>query len=64
MSLKRGSRSLLRAVVPGKGATDFVVGTLLLIGVGLGAWAWVRNGELDWWPWSLDHFQAISRSFW
>jgi hypothetical protein len=64
VTLRRGSRSLLRAIAPGKGATDFVVATLLLIGVGLGAWAWVRNGQLDWWPWSLDHFQAISRSFW
>jgi predicted Ser/Thr protein kinase len=64
VALKRGSRSLLRAVAPGKGASDFVVGMLLLIGVGLGAWAWVRNGQPEWWPWSLDHFQAISRSFW
>jgi serine/threonine protein kinase len=63
-TLQRGSRSLLRAVAPGKGATDLVVATLVLIGVGLGAWAWVRNGQPDWWPWSLDHFQAISRSFW
>jgi serine/threonine protein kinase len=63
-TLQRGSRSLLRAVAPGKGTTDLVVATLVLIGVGLGAWAWVRNGQPDWWPWSLDHFQAISRSFW
>ena len=63
-TLQRGSRSLLRALVPGKGATDFVVATFVLTGVGLGAWAWVRNGQPDWWPWSLDHFQSFSRSFW
>jgi hypothetical protein len=63
-SLQRGSRSLVRAVAPGKGATDFVVAAFVLMGVGLAAWAWVRNGHLDWWPWSLAHFQAISGSFW
>ena len=63
-SLQRGSRSLLRAMSPGKAATDFVVATFILFGVGLGAWAWVRNGQPDWWPWSVVHFQAFSRSFW
>jgi hypothetical protein len=63
-TLQRGSRSLLRAAAPGKGATDFLVGTLVLIGVGLGAWAWVRNGQPDWWPWSLDYFRTILRPFW
>jgi hypothetical protein len=64
VSLQRGSRSLLRAMAPGKAATDFVVATFILLGVGLGAWAWVRNGQPDWWPWSVVHFQAFSRSFW
>jgi predicted Ser/Thr protein kinase len=63
-SLQRGSRSLVRAVAPGKGATEFVVGAFVLIGVGLGAWAWVRNGQPEWWPWSLAYFQGIPRSFW
>jgi hypothetical protein len=63
-SLQRGSRSLVRAVAPGKGATEFVVGAFLLIGVGLGAWAWVRNGQPEWWPWSLAQVQAIPGSFW
>jgi hypothetical protein len=63
-TLQRGSRSLLRAMAPGKGAADFVVATLVLLGVGLGAWAWVRNGQPNWWPWSLDYFQAISHSIW
>jgi len=62
-SLRRGSRSLVRGVAPGRGVTDFVVATFLLAGVGLGAWAWLRGAPLDWWPWSLGHFQAISRSF-
>lgn len=62
-SLQRGSRRLLLAVAPGKGATDFVVATFVLIGVGLGAWAWVRNGQPDWWPWSLGHFPVITRFF-
>ena len=62
--LQRGSRSLLRSVTPGRGAMDFVVATFAFIGVGLGAWAWVRNGQPDWWPWSPAQFQAISRSFW
>ena len=62
--LQRGSASLLRAVAPSKGVTDFVVATFVLLGVGLGAWAWVRSGQPGWWPWSLDHFQAMSRFFW
>ena len=62
--LQRGSASLLRAVAPRKGVTDFVVATCVLLGVGLGAWAWVRSGQPGWWPWSLDHFQAMSRFFW
>jgi predicted Ser/Thr protein kinase len=62
--LQRGSRSLLRAVAPGKGASDFLVAACFMIGVGLGAWAWVRNGQPDWWPWSPDSFRALSRSFW
>ena len=63
-SLQRGSRSLVRTVAPGRGTTDFVVASVLLAGIGLAAWAWVRNGQPDWWPWSLDYFQAISHGFW
>jgi hypothetical protein len=62
--LQRGSRALLRAVTSGRGATELLVGTFVLIGAGLGAWAWVRNGQPDWWPWSPEHFRALSRSFW
>jgi len=63
-TLQRGSRRLLRVLAPGNGVTDFVVATFVLLGAGLGAWAWVRNGQPVWWPWSPDHFQAISSTFW
>jgi predicted Ser/Thr protein kinase len=62
--LQRGSRALLRAVAPGRGSTGLLVGTVLLIGAGLGAWAWMRNGQPDWWPWTPDYLRALSRSFW
>ena len=61
--LRQGSRSLIRAVAPGKGSTEILVGLLVFIGVGLGAWAWVRNGQPDWWPWSADYFSTLARSF-
>lgn len=64
LTLQRGSRSLLRALAPGKAATDFLVAMMVLTGVGLGAWAWVRNGQPDWWPATGVHFQAFSRSLW
>jgi hypothetical protein len=62
-SLKRGSRTLVRAVAPGKGATDLVVATFLLMGAGLGAWAWLRHGQPDWWPWTLGQFPVIPSLF-
>ena len=62
--LQRGSRALLRAVAPGKGATGFLVATLVLIGAGLGAWAWMRSGQPDLWPWSPEHFRSLWATFW
>jgi hypothetical protein len=62
--LQRGSRALLRAVTPGRGATGFVVATFVVVGAGLGAWAWMRGGQPDWFPWSPDNFRALARSFW
>ena len=62
--LQRGSRSLLRAVSPGKGTNEVLLAAFVMCGVGLGAWAWVRNGQPQWWPWSLSHFQALSWPFW
>ena len=63
-SLRRGSRTLLDAVAPGKGSTDFLVAICVLIGVGLGTWAWVRNGQPDWRPWSTDYLRSVSLTFW
>jgi serine/threonine protein kinase len=66
-SLSRGSRTLLRSGVPGKGAADlvgvvdFLVATFFLIGIGLGVWAWVSGGQPDWWPLSADLFPALAR---
>jgi serine/threonine protein kinase len=59
-SLQRGSRSLFRAMAPGKGATQLIVGAFVLIGVGLGVYAWVRHGAPDWWPWSVDQLPFFS----
>ncbi|MDQ1482891.1 MAG: hypothetical protein QOF35_967, partial [Actinomycetota bacterium] len=59
-SLRRGSRSLLRAVVPGRGATVFLVGTVLLAGAGVAAYALVKSGQPDWWPWSVSHLPVVS----
>lgn len=50
-SLRRGSRSLIRGVAPGKTATELVVTAFFLLGAGLGVWAWLRHGQLDLWPW-------------
>ena len=49
-SLRRGSRSLVRGVAPGKAATDLVVAAFFLLGAGLGVWAWLRHGQPDLWP--------------
>jgi hypothetical protein len=62
-SLRRGSRSLVRAVAPGKRAPGITVAIILLIGLGFGAWAWLRQGQPDWWPWSLRQLPAISSLF-
>jgi len=59
--LRRGSRSLLRAMTPGRGVTDFIVALCLLLGFGLGAWAWTQHGHASWWPWSPDDFRGVSR---
>jgi len=59
-SLRRGSRSLVRGVAPGTVATNIVVTTFLLLGAGLGVWAWLRLGQPDWWPWASGQFPGIS----
>ncbi|MDQ1482096.1 MAG: hypothetical protein QOF35_172 [Actinomycetota bacterium] len=59
-SLRRGSRSLLRAVVPGRGATVFLVGALAMTGAGLATYALLKNGQPDWWPWTVSHLPVVS----
>src|SRR5665647_2801680 len=51
-SLRRGSRSLIRGMAPGRtAAEELVVGAFFLLGAGLGVWAWLRHGQPDLWPW-------------
>ncbi|MEO6144015.1 MAG: serine/threonine-protein kinase [Dermatophilaceae bacterium] len=59
-SLRRGSRSLVRGVAPGTVATNIVVTLFLLLGAGLGVWAWMQLGQPDWWPWALGQLPGIS----
>lgn len=49
-SLRRGSRSLVRGVAPGKVGAEIAVTALLLLGAGLGVVAWQRLGQPDVWP--------------
>lgn len=50
-SLRRGSRSLVRGMAPGRTTTGIVVTVFFLMGAGLGTWAWLRHGQPDLWPW-------------
>ncbi|MGO4341740.1 serine/threonine-protein kinase [Pedococcus sp. 2YAF34] len=47
--LRRGSRSVVRGVSPGRGGRVFVL-LLLAAAVGLAAWSLARGGAPDWWP--------------
>ena len=58
-SLRRGSRSLVRGIAPGKTMTKVVVTTLLLVGAGLGVLAWQRIGQPDVWPLVSGRFPVI-----
>ena len=58
-SLRRGSRSLVRGIAPGKTMTEVVVTTLLLVGAGLGVLAWQRIGQPDVWPLVSGRFPVI-----
>ena len=60
-SLRRGSRSLVRGVAPGTVATRLVVAMFVILGAGLGVWAWMHHGQTDWWPWVSGQFPLISR---
>jgi len=58
-SLRRGSRSLVRGVAPGKTTTEVVVTILILLGAGLGVLAWQRLGQPDVWPLVPGRFPVI-----
>ena len=47
--LRRGSRSIVRGVSPGRGGRVFVL-VLLAAAVGLGVWTLTQGGVPDWWP--------------
>ncbi len=49
-SLRRGSRSALRAVTPSPLAAELATGLLVTVAVGAGLWAFVRGGTPLWWP--------------
>ncbi len=49
-SLRRGSRSLVRGLVPGSVWAEIVVTLLLVLCAGLGLVAWQRLGQPDVWP--------------
>lgn len=48
--LRRGTRSLVRGVVPGARATQVAVGILLLLALALAGLALQETGSPDWWP--------------
>ena len=61
VSLRRGARSIVRTVSPGPLAQQVAVVTLLLLGAGLGLWAWLRHGLPDWAPYTADQVASVFR---
>ncbi len=49
-SVRRGSRSILRGVLPSPVLTQAAVGVLLVLALVLALWSWQRGGGIDWWP--------------
>lgn len=49
-SLRRGSRTVVRGLLPQGGPTAFVVAVCLLGGLGLAAWAGLSVEHVSWWP--------------
>lgn len=49
-SLRRGSRSIVRGVSPADVVSQVVVGVLVALTIGLAVTAFVRSGEVAWWP--------------
>jgi serine/threonine protein kinase len=62
-SLRRGSRSLVRGLSPGRAVSTIAVAVFVLLGAGLGVWAWRHHGELNWWPWVSGQLPPVSRLF-
>ncbi|USQ76887.1 serine/threonine protein kinase [Ornithinimicrobium cryptoxanthini] len=50
LALRRGSRTLVRAVLPSQIASQIVATLLLVGGVALLAWMVLDGGEVSWWP--------------
>jgi hypothetical protein len=63
VSLRRGSRSLVRALAPGEGSTSLLVGACVLIGAGFAGWAWFQHGIPGWWPLPPVHLPAVPSLF-
>jgi hypothetical protein len=49
--LRRGSRSIVRGVVPGATATRVAVVIGLVLAAGLVVWGLQHGGQPQWWPW-------------
>jgi len=49
-ALRRGSRSVVRGVVPQGVVARVVAGLLVAAAIGLLVLALVKQGEVDWWP--------------
>lgn len=48
--LRRGSRSVVRGVTPGRASARVLVGLALIVAAGLGLWAAQHAGVPQWWP--------------
>jgi serine/threonine protein kinase len=49
--LRRGSRSIVRGVVPGTTATRVAVAVGLVLAGGFAVWTLKHGGQPQWWPW-------------
>ena len=50
ISVRRGSRTLIRAAVPAGLATQVVVAFVTAAGLALGTWSVLEDQEVSWWP--------------
>lgn len=54
ISLRRGSRMLMRGLTPGQLTREVVTALLVALVLGLGLWALLRHGVPVWWPLQAD----------